>query len=99
MKAPQLVRLPDINNDRDLERYGYRAYGRFALLRDGSFWFGDMRSSHPRDCMIGWYWAVSAAGELLVSARGARVDGERLFGDLRRALARLMEELRRRHVL
>jgi hypothetical protein len=86
----RLTRLPDIHSN--LDRYGFRDYGRFALLRDGGFWWGDIRSSHPRDCQIGWYWAISGEGDLLVSARGEGIDGDSLFGEKKPVLARLLAE-------
>ena len=89
----RLERLPDIDSERGLSRHGLADYGRFALLRDGSFWFGGLSSSHPRDCAVGWYWAVAADGRLLVSARGAAVDGQSLLGERRPVLALLVEEL------
>jgi hypothetical protein len=30
-----------------LDRYGYRNYGRFAVLRDGDFWMQTLHSSYP----------------------------------------------------
>ncbi len=89
-----LTRLPDINTDRDLAKYGYRAYGRFALLKGGAgLWFGDLHSSHPRDCQVGSYWAIDREGVLLVSARGAGIDGDNLVSKRRDILAWLVEEL------
>jgi hypothetical protein len=95
----RLTRLPDINADRDLERYGYYAYGRFALLRNGSLWFGELRSSHPSNTAVGFYWALESRGVLLVSARGAGIDGEMLISDRRDILAWLAGELVRRRVI
>lgn len=89
----QLVRLPDINTDRQLQATTYWAYGRFAILLDGSLWFGDLYSSHPSTTQIGWYWAVDRAGDLSVSARGAGIDGEMLMRDRRDILAWLVGEL------
>lgn len=94
-----LTRLPDINTDRDLESYGYRAYGRFALLRGSGFWWGDLHSSHPSDTATGWYWAIDRGGDLYVSARGAATDGEMLIRDRRDVLAWLVEELVRRRYI
>ena len=62
--------LPDINSVRDLERYNYRDYGRFAVLRDGKFWVQTLHSSYPADTETGWFWAVDRSERLLVSARG-----------------------------
>jgi len=88
-----LARLPDIDSGSGLARHGLTAYGRFAILRDGSFWFAGLASSHPRDCAVGWYWAVTQEGGLLVSARGAAAEGRSLFGERRPVLALLVEEL------
>lgn len=89
----RLVRLPDINTQTVLDRYEYRAYGRFAVLRDGSFWWGELHSSHPKDTKIGWYWSISEVGDMLVSARGTQLDGESLFRDQKPILAILVMEL------
>jgi len=88
-----LDRLPDISNERDLDRYSFRTYGRFAILRDGVFWMGTLHSSLPAETDTGWYWAISDDDRLLVSARGAVMDGESLFGKNKPVLARLIEEL------
>lgn len=95
----KLIRLPDINSDRQLQATPYWAYGRFAILLDGSFWFGDLHTSHPTVTSIGWYWAVNGQGNLAVSARGAGVDGEALFGKYKLVLARLIEELVKRRII
>ena len=95
----RLIRLLDINKDSEVKRHGYIHYGRFAVLRDNSFWFSEVQSSHPQDTQTGWYWAISPAGELLVSARGATPDGERLFADCKMMLALLIEELVRRRCI
>lgn len=95
----RLMRLPDINTDRDLERYQYTDYGRIALLRGGELWFGELHSSHPATTVTGWYWAISTNGDLIVSARGAGVDGEMLMKDRRDILAWLVRELVKRRVL
>lgn len=95
----RLTRLPDINTDRALEGYGFMAYGRFALLRGGGLWWGDIHSSHPSDTVIGWYWAVDGNGDLVVSARGAGIDGEMLMQERRDLLAWLVAELVRRRVI
>jgi hypothetical protein len=94
-----LTRLPDINNDRQLQATPYWAYGRFALLMDGSFWFGDLYSSHPAVTKTGWYWAVDRQRDLHVSARGAGIDGEMLVRERRDVLAWLVGELVRRGVI
>jgi hypothetical protein len=94
-----LVRLPDINSNRDLEGSGYQMYGRLALLRGGVCWFGDLHSSHPANTQIGWYWAIGSQGDLYVSARGAGLDGEILIHDRRDILAWLIAELVRRRLM
>jgi hypothetical protein len=95
----ELARLPDISSSDEVARHGLAAYGRFALLRDGGFWFADALSSHPLDTARGWYWALAPNGKLLVSARGAAAEGELLFGPDKVVLARLVDELvRRRHL-
>lgn len=91
-----LTRLPDISNDRQLLATPYWTYGRFALLRKGGFWWGDLHSSHPATTVTGFYWAVDRGGDLYVSARGAATDGETLIRDRRDVLAWLVEELVRR---
>lgn len=95
----KLTRLPDINTDRQLQQTPYWALGRFAILLDGSFWYGDLHSSHPSVTKTGWYWAVDRHGDLTVSARGAGVDGEALFGKYKPVLARLVEELVKRRII
>lgn len=95
----RLVRLPDIDSDRQLQQIEYLSYGRFAILLDGSFWLGDLHTSHPTVTKIGWYWAVYKQGDLAVSARGAGVDGEALFGKYNPTLARLIEELVKRRFI
>jgi len=94
----RLIRLPDINTDRDLERYQYADYGRFALLR-GGLWLGDLHSCHPATTVMGWYWAVDRKGNLYVSARGAGIDGEMLMRDRKDILAWLVGELVTRRVI
>ncbi len=89
----RLASLPDIDTLDDVGEYGYSGYGRFAVLEDGGFWFGETRSSHPATTDTGWYWATTKSGELLVSARGAVADGEALFGKRKPVLALLIDEL------
>jgi len=89
----KLDRLPDIHSLQAAGEHGYDRYGRFAVLRGGGFWFADTVSSHPTDTATGWYWAIDAAGRLLVSARGAGVDGEALFTTRKPVLALLVEAL------
>ena len=95
----RLTRLPDINTDRQLDATPYWAYGRFALLLDGSFWFGDLHSSHPSVTKVGWYWALDRNANLHISPRGAAIDGDLLFNGRRELLAWLIEELVRRRVI
>jgi hypothetical protein len=94
-----LTRLPDINTERDIGRYGYKSYGRFALLRRNGLWYGDLHSSHPSTTQTGWYWAVTAEGELIVSPRGAGIDGEMLVNERKDILAMLVQELVRRKII
>lgn len=91
--------LPDLDDPADAATRGYRAYGRFALLRSGGLWFGDARSSHPATTKTGWYWALDASGAVIVSARGSRLDGEALFSGDRAVLACLLEELEARRII
>ncbi len=89
----RLERLPDLDNDQAVAQHDFAAYGRFGVTRNGSFFFSGVRSSHPQDCAVGWYWAIREEGILLVSARGAKIDGEALFQERKPILARLIEEL------
>lgn len=95
----KLRRLPDINSDHQLQATPYCVYGRFAILLDGSFWYGDLHSSHPAVTKVGWYWAINRQGDLAVSARGAGVEGESLFAERKPVLARLVEELVKRRIV
>ncbi len=95
----RLIRLPDIHRLQAVSDHGYVRYGRFAVLRGGSFWFADAVSSHPGDTDTGWYWAITPGGELLVSARGAGIDGAALFADRKPTLAQLIEELVQRRYI
>ncbi len=92
-------RLPDINSYPEFEKTGLRAYGRFAILNDGSFWFGDLQSSHPRDTKAGWYWAVDSARNVLISARGAELDNDIIRDPKTRVLKWLIGELSRRGLI
>ena len=94
----RFVRLPDIDREDRLPQFGLPAYGRFAVLRNGGFWLGMVRSSHPRDTSVGWYWAVDPAGNLLISDRGAE-NRAPLFADDRRLLRMLVRELRKRRLV
>jgi len=95
----QLDSLPDISSVRDLERYQFRDYGRFAVLQDGRFWVESLHSSYPANMETGWFWAVDRSERLLVSPRGAVMDGESLFTRKKHILARLVEELVRKRIL
>ncbi len=89
----RLTRLPDIHSEQAVASHGLLRYGRFAVTRGGGFWFAQTISSHPTNTQVGWYWAVNAAGELLVSARGAGIDGEALFSTHKPVLAQLIDQL------
>lgn len=91
--------LPDISSVRDLERYGYRNYGRFAVLRDGQFWVQTLRSTYPAEMETGWFWAIDNDDRLVVSARGAVMDGESLFTRKKHILAQLVQELVNKRIL
>lgn len=93
------ARLPDLDDPDEADKQGYRAYGRLALLRSGTLWFGDARSSHPGSSRIGWYWAIAADESLLVSARGCLTDIDTLFSGDRKILAWLLTELERRRLI
>jgi len=92
-------RLPDLDDPSDAATRGYRAYGRLALFRSGGLWFGNTRSSHPASTQVGWYWAINADDDLIVSARGCLTDIELLLGKDRRTLAWLLTELERRRLI
>jgi hypothetical protein len=94
----RLTRLPDIDSDRQLQQTGYVFYGRFAVLLENSFWYGSLSTSHPAVTKTGWYWATTRADELLVSARGSKLDGEALFHEHKPVLALLVEELVKRGI-
>jgi hypothetical protein len=94
------VRLPDINKTTDVTSHGLRDYGRFAVLTDNTFWFGDELSSHPRTTRTGWYWAVTDnPDELLISARGSQFDLEELDGPNNPVIGLLVRELKKRRIL
>lgn len=95
----RLTRLPDVDSPRAAAEHRLTRYGRFALTRGGSFWFANERSSHPPTTAVGWYWAVTADGSLLVSARGSALDGQALFGAQAPALAALIERLVRERII
>ncbi len=95
----RLTRLPDIHSYASAAAHGFRNYGRFAVTRDGGFFFAETLSSHPSDTKVGWYWAIARDEEVLVSARGAAIDGEALFHEYRPALALLVEALVQRRYI
>lgn len=95
----RLIRLPDINTDAEVTRHRYSHYGRFSILQNSRFWFADAISSHPMDTKIGWYWALSDKGELLVSGRGAAQEGNLLFSEYKNTLLLLIDELARRRYI
>lgn len=85
--------IPDLDDPDEAEERGYALYGRFARLNSGGLWFGDVRSTHPESTKAGWYWAIGADGDLLVSSRGSSLDAELLFAGDRSILAWLLEQL------
>jgi len=90
-------RLPDINRPQEMDRHGFSSYGRFAVLRDDSLWVGEIASSHPRETLAGFYWAIGSDGELLISTRGNILDYD--FLEDSSILDQLTHELiRRGHV-
>jgi hypothetical protein len=75
------VRLPDINSYRDLPAW-FSDYGRFGILKNGSYWFAGIQSSHPA-VLAGFYWALNETGDVLyLSPRGAMNDSLYLTEDL-----------------
>jgi hypothetical protein len=75
------VRLPDVNRENDIPTQ-YDDYGRFAVLKGGSYWFAGVRSSHP-DVRAGFYWALNRADNTLyISPRGAVSDLQSLDDEL-----------------
>lgn len=102
VSIPRVVflRLPDIHAAAEVAKHGFESYGRFALLKDNAFWWGDNLSSHPRDTKTGWYWAIAAnTREIIVSARGCKLDLEELMTPDNPIIARLIGELRRRRII
>jgi hypothetical protein len=67
-------RLPDVVSidamDDDLD-----AFGRFAILQSGMYWFGDIHSSFPPTIRVGFFWALSD-NRLYVSPTGVSLDWE-----------------------
>jgi hypothetical protein len=72
-------RLPDINRNRDLPPE-YEEYGRFAVLNNGRFWNGDIRSSHPPNTRDGFYWAIRGS-TLFLSPRGSTYNWPQVISD------------------
>jgi hypothetical protein len=64
----QLASLPD-----DLEYYG-----RFAILKSGILWFGDIHSSHPGTSLARFYWAVGNR-TLFISPDGSTLGWQDLI--------------------
>ena len=94
------TRLPDINRHEAITSYRLHDYGRFAVLTDNSFWWGDVLSTHPRTTKTGWYWAVGdKPDELLISARGSKLDLEALHGPDNPVVDLLIRELKKRRIL
>ena len=92
-------RLPDINKQHQMLDHSLSNYGRFAVLRSETFWFGDIRSSHPTTTQTGWYWAIDKRNNLVVSARGSNLDLEKLLENEKRVLRILIAELEDRRLL
>lgn len=63
------TRLPDVDCYRNLP-HRFEDYGRLAILNSGTFWSGDIRSSHPPNTREGFYWATRG-DTLFLSPRGA----------------------------
>ncbi len=91
--------LPDLHTDKDLERYGLMAYGRFGLFQDSSLWFGNHHSSHPRELLVGWYWGIDLQGNLLLSTRNVNTDLDKLQADNYRVVNQLYNKLIRQGLL
>lgn len=84
-------RLPDLNSHSRLPA-DYADYGRLAICRDGSIVASGIASSHPRNTLHGFYWALSRdKGTLYLSPRGAAIDWERHLTD--QVLGELMNRL------
>lgn len=95
----RLTRLPDIDSPSVAANHGLVHYGRFAVTRNGSFWFAYERSSHPSTTAVGWYWAIASDGALLISARGSALDEQALFGKQAPTLAMLIDYLVKKHII
>jgi hypothetical protein len=74
------IRLPDIHDFKFLDER-FNQYGRCALLTDGSFWFGNIKSSHPANTKEGFYWAVDLSKNLYISPRGASLGFEKYLSE------------------
>lgn len=60
--------LPDVHSLDSLPK-NIIEYGRCAILNDNTFWIGNMKSSHPLNTNIGFYYALTSKGNLVISAR------------------------------
>ena len=72
-------RLPDVHHLEDLSP-DLERYGRCAVLRNGTFWYGETMSSHPPVTKEGFYWAF-AGSTLYFSPRGAAIHWEQYITD------------------
>ena len=80
-------RLPDIDSYDSLPAE-YEEYGRFAVLRNGTYWSAPIMSSHPPTTKDGFYWAV-IGDTLYLSPRGTTMGWpEIMTDDLIRWIAR-----------
>ena len=95
----RVKRLPDLNREEQLGRYGFADYGRYGLLRSGEMVLGGIQSSHPATTKIGWYWAVDGDGALIVSGRGVDYDREAVLRDHSQTVSRLVQDLMARRVI
>ena len=72
-------RLPDINKYSHLPSEYYE-YGRFAIMRNGNYWNGDISSSHPETTWEGFYWARKD-NTLYLSPRGSAMRWPGVISD------------------
>lgn len=68
------VRLPDINNYSNLDP-SFQDYGRIAIDRNDNITVMGIRSSHPSNTTMGFYWAISD-NVLYISPRGSTYNWE-----------------------
>jgi len=99
MPGTEFGRLPDIDSYPELEMSGLLDYGRFAILNDGSFWFGDLMSSHPQNTRTGWYWGIDPAKNVIISARGSMLDNDIIRDPKSGILIWLINQLKMRHLI